>query len=240
VEAVNVPDIPIDLAEDSMRQLLRLGCEYTAQDYSSEEWAAIKQSLQYLQPGQAPLTKACAQLRQARMSYRIDELNAPSRAMLMKQGKRRWARIAKICAELQRLLFLVEKHEVEKDHFHDEQVALMKLRMIAGQRLREHEGNGIPLEAKDIPKSLNASPRVLFIFCVLKVWTNLGGKLRISRHPKTNKIKGPLARYFAAATHPVIGGSLESLPDAIARQESMLADARQTLARLQAREMQTP
>jgi hypothetical protein len=62
----------------------------------------------------------------------------------------------------------------------------------------------------------------MFHFRVLEVWTDLGGKLQISRHPTTGKIKGPLARYFAAATQPVLGGSLESLPDILARQKKLM------------------
>jgi hypothetical protein len=50
----------------------------------------------------------------------------------------------------------------------------------------------------------------------------LGGKLRISRHPKSQKVQGPLAKYFMAVAEPVMGDatpSVESLPDIIERQK---------------------
>jgi hypothetical protein len=58
---------------------------------------------------------------------------------------------------------------------------------------------------------------------VLEVWTDLGGKLKFSRHPNTKKIGGPLVRYYSAATKPVHGGSPESLRDAIKRYKAQKA-----------------
>ena len=87
--------------------------------------------------------------------------------------------------------------------YKDEQVDVASLNAMAVARLAG------PKIDDELPK---ATKRGWFQFHVLHVWTDLGGKLRISRNPMTGKIKGPLARYFAAATQPVCGGSLETLP----------------------------
>jgi hypothetical protein len=45
---------------------------------------------------------------------------------------------------------------------------------------------------------------------------------RIGRHPKSQKVQGPLAKYFMAVAEPVMGDatpSVESLPDIIERQK---------------------
>jgi hypothetical protein len=70
------------------------------------------------------------------------------------------------------------------------------------------------------------NPKMMYEFKVLSIWTKLGGELRRSRHPRTKKIQGPLARFFRAVTVPVMGAnapSLESLPDIIRRQQRFVA-----------------
>jgi hypothetical protein len=70
------------------------------------------------------------------------------------------------------------------------------------------------------------NPKFMFQFKVLLIWTELGGELRISRHPKHGNVQGPLARFFRAVTVPVMGAlapSPESLPDIIRRQSRFLA-----------------
>jgi hypothetical protein len=68
--------------------------------------------------------------------------------------------------------------------------------------------------------------KFMFQFKILLIWTELGGELGISRHPKHGTVQGPLARFFRAVTVPVMGTSapsLETLPDIIERQRRFLA-----------------
>lgn len=56
-------------------------------------------------------------------------------------------------------------------------------------------------------------------FAVLREWELLGRAAKVSRHHKTHKISGRLARYFFAVTRPVQQWSPETLPGLIKRYE---------------------
>jgi hypothetical protein len=76
------------------------------------------------------------------------------------------------------------------------------------------------LAAHDCAGRSKVLPRWIYQFKVLQVWADLGGKLRMSRHSRSQKVQGPLARYFLAVAEPVMGDatpSLESLRDIIER-----------------------
>ena len=76
------------------------------------------------------------------------------------------------------------------------------------------------------PKHSITTPITLYEWLVLQTWVHFGGKLRLSRHPKTGKVKGPLARFFFAVVRPVMGDrtpSPESLPHIVRRQERLTA-----------------
>lgn len=67
-----------------------------------------------------------------------------------------------------------------------------------------------------------SNPRMMYEWQILTNWTCLGGKLTRSRDRETQKIGGPLARFFRAVTVPVMGArapSLETLPDIISRKK---------------------
>jgi hypothetical protein len=67
-----------------------------------------------------------------------------------------------------------------------------------------------------------SNPRMMYEWQILTTWTRLGGKLTRSRDRETQKIGGPLARFFRAVTVPVMGArapSLETLPDIIYRKK---------------------
>jgi hypothetical protein len=72
-------------------------------------------------------------------------------------------------------------------------------------------------------KSGRNEPSVIFYQRILFLWTEcFGGKLKYSRHARTNKIGGPLVRYFLTVTEPVMGDkapSAESIPDILKRQK---------------------
>jgi hypothetical protein len=193
-------------------------------DYTDEQWAEIEKSLRYLQPNQADLEKACSRLQFAARQYRSHVMNILKDQAREKGFTRCWVRVAKLSKALIESLVLLDKYELHApdpdhpdrrhDYYKEHKDVLFKLQVIARMRLTQ------PTIDDGFPK---AGPRVWFQFGVLKIWTDLGGKLQISRHPTTAKIKGPLVRYFSAAAQPVQGGSLESLPDVVARQKTLMA-----------------
>jgi hypothetical protein len=196
------------------------GCD----DYTSEQWAEIERTLRHLQSDEARFEKSCARLRRIARVYRRCMINKSSRQAKKNKYTQEWAKIANLSKVLIESLALVDTYELDEpeqppcDRFEQEKEALLLLQFLARFRLAK-------LRIDDrFPK---AGLRVRFQFDVLKVWTDLGGELKISRHPVSGKIGGPLARYFSAVTQPVHGGSLENLPDVIERQKTMIS----TLAR---------
>jgi hypothetical protein len=76
------------------------------------------------------------------------------------------------------------------------------------------------LAAHDCAGRGKVLPRWIYQLKVLQVWVHLGGQVRISRHSRSQKVQGPLARYFLAVAEPVMGDatpSLESLREIIER-----------------------
>jgi hypothetical protein len=205
-------------------------------EYTDEQWTDIERSLLHLQPDQAALENARNELVQAariNLSELLDD--ALGRRNIDKWVAKEWAKIEKLSDDLLGSLTRVARfkglgspppgRQPAVEPYKGEQLAVARLNAMAVARLAG------PKIDDGFPK---ATRRQWFQFHVLHVWTELGGKLRFSRHPTTGKIKGPLARHFAAATQPVCGGSLESLPDILERQESMLAAVKQWAAKMRA------
>ena len=142
-----------------------------------------------------------------------------------------WTKVAKLSDELIHLLSRLERPppphpdgSPRKPIWHEELSGLKKLNA-AARRFAEPSAK----KTDELPK---ATPSVWFQFNVLENWTLLGGKLKLSRNHK-NKVSGPLARYFSAAAHPVLGGSLESLPDILERHKDMrLANNKERISRI--------
>jgi len=211
------------VVQDFLGLITQVSVEIRTFDYTDEQWADIERSLLHLQPDQAALERARNELVQAariHMSELVDD--ALGRRTLEKWIAKEWARIAKLSDDLHGSLRRVARFEVVRqptiELYKDEQVDVASLNAMAVARLAG------PKIDDGLPK---ATRRGWFYFNVLHVWTELGGKLALSRHPTTGKTKGPLARYFNAATQPVCGGSLESLRDILERQESMLLAVKQ-------------
>jgi hypothetical protein len=222
-------------AQDLVGLLAPVSVEVRTFDYTDEQWADIERSLLHLQPSQAALENARNELVQAariHLSELLDE--ALGRRNLEQWVAKEWARIAKLSDDLLGSLTRVAAfEELGNPHpgrqpavepYKDEQLAVARLKAMAVARLAGPNDDGFP----------KATRRRWFQFHVLHVWTELGGELRFSRHPTTGEIKGPLARYFTAATQPVCGGSLESLRDILKRQQSMLAAVKQWAAKMRA------
>jgi len=208
-------------------------------DYSAAEWAEIKASIEAMT--KLPLQESDldrvrrALLRVARryLSEIAEPLTPTQRKRL---AARSWRRVAhaseklhvllSACAE-QRLGELAEGqylHSWERKKFDRLVNALVDLRVEANNWAVHYDER----TEEDLPGILLArdmnNPRVVFQFEILNTWAKCGGKLRISRHPINGAIRGPLARYFAAVTRPVMGSrapSLQSLPSIVARQKEM-------------------
>ena len=191
-----------------------------ALEYSDDQWVKIEKELHHLRANPADLEKVRGQLARAARRYRNEVANAPRYKILEKQRARDWARTVKLSDGLMHLLPRLYWPEPPapygspppKPWWRDYQDTLRELNVFAGQLAAPK----IDLD-DGFPK---AGPRVWFQFHVLENWTRLGGELKWSRNHK-NKISGPLARYFSAATQPVLGGSLESLPDIVKRHKTM-------------------
>jgi hypothetical protein len=223
------------VVQDFLGLITQVSVEIRTFDYTDEQWADIERSLLHLQPGQAALERARNELVQAariNLSELLDE--ALGRRNREKWIAKEWTAIKKSSDDLLRSLTKVARFEghdsppgrqTRIEAYKDEQPAVARLNAMAVARLAG------PKIDDGFPK---ATRRQWFQFHVLHVWTELGGELRFSRHPTRGKIKGPLARYFAAATQPVCGGSLESLRDILKRQESMLAAVKQWAAKMRA------
>jgi hypothetical protein len=232
-ENLEPSDEEVQAVQDFLGVSAQVSVDVLTFDYTDEQWADIERSLLDLQPDQAALENARNELVQAariNLSELLDE--ALGRKNIEKWVAKEWARIEKLSDDLLRPLTRVATFEgiapgrqPAVEPYKDEQLAVARLKAMAATRLAG------PKIDDGFPK---ATRRQWFHFHVLHVWTELGGELRFSRHPTTGKIKGPLARYFVAATQPVCGGSLESLRDILERQESMLAAVKQWAAKMRA------
>src|SRR5262249_48955612 len=202
-------------AQDFLKLFADLSVEIRTFDYTDEQWADIERSLLHLQADQAALERARNELVQAARINLSEQLDDARGAKNRKKWvANEWTRIEKLSADLLESLTRVARFEglgspppdghPAVDAYKDEQLAVARLNAMAVARLAG------PKIDDGLPK---ATRRQWFHFHVLHVWTELGGKLQFSRHPTTGQIKGPLARYFVAATQPVCGGSLESLRD---------------------------
>jgi hypothetical protein len=222
--------------QDFIELIARPAVELRLFDYTDEQWADIERSLLHLQPDQAALEKARNELVQAARIHNWELVDdALGRRNVEKWIAKEWARIKKLSDDLLGSLTRVATFEglgnpppgrqPTVEPYKDEQLAVARLNAMAVAWLAR------PTIDDGLPK---ATRRGWFYFHVLHIWTELGGELRFSRHPTRGEIKGPLARYFAAATQPVCGGSLESLRDILKRQESMLAAVKQWAVKMRA------
>ena len=188
-------------------------------EYTDEQWAQIERSLFHLKPEEMDLKKARTKLTRAGRDCR--KANTSSQKDERRLLTRCWTRVAKLSVDLMNLLDRIDDLEhappdpngVPMDPWLKHKIALKGLNAVAQTQLAapKDDGDGFP----------TAGPRIWFQFYVLEFWTILGGKLQFSRHARTGKITGPLARYFSAATQPALGGSLENLPDIVKRHKRM-------------------
>jgi hypothetical protein len=176
---------------------------YAPFDYSENEWAKIEQSLQCLHPDQTALHNARRCLEICANHY----LLSPFEKSEIKELTRSCEKIIKQSNNLRSDLELLANYLLPSN-------GLLRVQNLCK-------------ELSEVPTALwffqtlgrpKVNPRSWYQFRVLNVWTDLGGKLRISRHPIKKCVTGPLARFFSAATQPVLRStSVETLPDVLER-----------------------
>ena len=199
-------------------------------DYSESQWAEIDASVQYAHSIQA-VAKARL-LKNDREFYRRvarDYLSAPSQAARTALQSD-WQKVAALSKKLhQKVLNCIEQTVPYNGDGDDNQ--LRELRIAVARSSLFHIGL-LEKIAKIMTRDSNGNgnPRLIYQSKILEGWVvRLGGNLGISRHSRTQKVQGPLWRYFFAVAHPVMGASTpspESLPDIVARQKLVMGEPR--------------
>jgi hypothetical protein len=230
----NFEKLPLELQE-----FLRAQVELLLFDYTPEQWMEIAKSIQHFQEPDA-YENALFKLRNSARSYFLATFNQPDTKRRKKLLLKHWTKTRDLADALMSEFFWLARDELnygppdhsgnERKPYHENRFALMKIRLMATANLISLGGkidDGIQRfgpEAIALMKTTvvyaddpKTTAKSAYHSDVLDVWTELGGKLKISRHPNTGKLGGPLARYFSAVTLPVHGGSPESLPDIIER-----------------------
>jgi hypothetical protein len=193
-------------------------------DYSEAEWNEIEASIRDLRDGahagiRHHLSYGAQQYRE---DVRKKERLRRAREWHMRHAKQ-WKKVARLAEQtLESLRIVSSGHPTE--HWNCSLEMLENLsREAAGF------GNTYNKEDAKLDPPWLSKPREAYVDLVLNTWCELGGQLRISRHPRSEKVQGPLARYFLAVARPVLGTamlSLESLRDIIDRQKRKMAEGR--------------
>ena len=202
-------------AAPAIQAFLGAGADPITFEYTAEQWAEIARSIQQLHAKPEAIERARRELKTSARSFLWEVVNKARNKHNRKRLLWHWVRAGKLADALMAELTWFARNNVHPTSasgkpFAEELDALTTVSVMAGKctvTLRGKFDDGDP----------KATSKTRYNSRVLDVWTKLGGKLKFSRHPRTGKVKGPLARYFSAVTQPVHGGSPESLPDIIKR-----------------------
>ncbi len=181
-------------------------------DYNEAEWAEIEASIQTAKKGVLRKSTRKA-LRTAAWAYISDAAERDKKSQL----KDRWARVETLSQRLHRELSVIEWSGGES---YDEWTKLRGYFATAGAGYVDLIGAIAKAARRHLEKTAN--PRLEYQSKVLEIWVQLGGNLRISRHYRSQRVQGPLAKYFFAVVRPVMGEatpSPESLPGIVKRQK---------------------
>jgi hypothetical protein len=183
-------------------------------DYTEAEWAEIEASVQIVKKG--PLRKSTRKaLQAAACAYLCDAAQREKRREL----KEHWAKVDTLSQSLHRELSTCVDWCASGASF-DEFMQLRADFAVAGLSYVNLIGAVARAARHDLDRKV--SPRLEYQSKVLKIWVQLGGNLRISRHYKSQRVQGPLAKYFFAVVRPVMGSAVpspESLPSIVKRQK---------------------
>jgi hypothetical protein len=170
-------------------------------DYSEAEWAKIEASAQIVKKG--PLRKST---RKALQAAACAYLSAVAQRDKKSRLKDRWAKVDTLSQRLHRELSVCV--EWSNSDSYDE---WLKLRAeFVSPCLTPVDIIGRVARAARHDLEGKANPRLEYQSKVLEIWVQLGGSLRISRHNKSQRVQGPLAKYFFAVVRPVMGEATPS------------------------------
>ncbi len=180
-------------------------------DYSEAEWAEIEISVQAVRRTSLT-TKEREALRAAARHY-LSPRRAFRRAL-----RAEWKKIGISFEKLRPKLSTCIEQTACVD---DSNPKVTELRLMFASMALQHLDGLIRIASvlSDNP-GRGDNPRLTYQSKVLEQWVRLGGKLKLSRHSRTQKVQGPLARYFFSVVRPVMGASApspESLRDIIER-----------------------
>jgi hypothetical protein len=195
--------------------------------YSEEEWLEIETAIQVLRKGALPKKVRKWLVGEAR--WYLAESGLPRdwwQSLWKKAASKTEDARQVICTIAERHLEVLNRpgYPKKRDRLFVNRLYDEDLRTLV--RIRERAKEEAESDKWSSEAAHYDNPKFMYEFKVLLIWTELGGKLAISRHWKTQKIQGPLARFFRAATIPVMrdsAPSLESLPDIVCRQRRFLA-----------------
>jgi hypothetical protein len=189
-------------------------------DYPPRERQRIAEAIRYLEIAEEAIEPALQQLRIYGRNYLLALLHGRS------ERQKHWVKANRLAEDLNAELQWLAENEDGLLHSNDStlrealdprtSLGLFSIRLITRSRVVQYENlidDGFP----------DATPRAYFQFKVLDQWVKLGGTVRISRHPHTQKIGGPLVRFYSAVTEPVIGGSPETLTHVVKAYKSWKA-----------------
>jgi hypothetical protein len=183
-------------------------------DYTETEWITICESVQVIRKGQLP-KNARKRLLEAAEEYMLG-LEDDQKRDRRRKLKKRWEKIDSLARELRDEILGVTA-EMPKFPLYLKEFLMSQAHLIGSMI-----GDIIGVWNDERP-----NPRLVYQARVLEIWVALGGELKISRHSKTQRVQGPLARYFFAVTRPVMGTSTpspESLRGIVDRQKSFMME----------------
>ena len=192
-------------------------------NYSEKEWLEIEEAVQAIRKGMLPKKARKWLVGEARWYL-------ANRSLPNDLWWRTWQKAAFQTEKARQVISGIAEHHLEllNRAGYSKKMNLAVVNRCYGEDLRalarirdrakkEAKAEKFPTEGAHYGNS-----KLMYEFKVLLIWTFLGGELRVSRHPISQKIQGPLARFFRAVTVPVMGASApspESLPDIIRRQK---------------------
>jgi hypothetical protein len=198
-------------------------------DYGDAEWTEIEAAVQGIRKG--PLPKKARELLCVAASVYIWEMARPQHAHSARELKKKWHKIAgsskKLYGDLSdRIEELLCEINLKGPLRGEQSTTMVYLEAIS---LHLSMLPTIANRAADYLENQDdkSNPRLRFQSKILEIWVRLGGKLQISRHPKTQEIRGPLARFFFAVARPVMGTgapSPDSLRDIVERQKTRMVE----------------
>jgi hypothetical protein len=195
-------------------------------NYSEEEWLAIEAAIQVVR--KRPLPKKIRKWLVGEARWYLADRNQPNE-------RREWQKASLHVEKARQVIFDIAARIRERynEAGYAKKIGQSVFNRVFGQNLRDL--TRIRDDAKETAEFNKKgptngahydNPKFMYEFKVLRIWTSLGGELRLSRHPLDGSIRGPLARFFRAVTVPVMGPSApspESLPEIVRRQKKFLS-----------------